>query len=294
MNTRNRWTQHEFGKIVPSMTPSEFDGLKEDIRNNGLLNPGLSFEGQLLDGWHRFLICNELHIDFPVTEFVGTRQEAQRRVISLNLNRRHLSQDQKREVIAALLMVSPERSDRDIAEEAKVDHKTVSRVRRKQEQLGRVPQLAKTVGRDGKSRPARKPKKGGASGLPPLVTTGGFTALTPQEVDPDFKGNSVLFAQKYGHVPRNTAEKHTAERFAEWSVVMAQCAKPIKASTSDLREVDIDKLRSVKASDVQRMQAALDTLRPVFAKAEAMLARFYQVAAAAESGDTPDEQPPLH
>lgn len=174
MNTGKSWTQHEFGKIVPAMTPSEFDGLKEDIRNNGLATPGLSFEDQLLDGWHRFLIANELDIDFPTTEFVGTREQARRRVISLNIHRRHLTQEQRREVIAKVLVAEPGRANRDIAAELKVDDKLVGRVRAKLEATASLPQLDRTTGRDGKERPAR------ASGTKAAAPT----TAQPAELEP--------------------------------------------------------------------------------------------------------------
>jgi hypothetical protein len=53
---------------------------------------------------------------------------------------------------------APEKSNRTLAKEIGVDHKTVGAARTKGEELGRIPQLKKTVGADGKarSRPAKK------------------------------------------------------------------------------------------------------------------------------------------
>jgi hypothetical protein len=50
-------------------------------------------------------------------------------VVSANVHRRHLTTEQKREVVAALLKSRPERSDRATAAIAKVSDKTVGDVR---------------------------------------------------------------------------------------------------------------------------------------------------------------------
>jgi len=83
-------------------------------------------------------------------------------VNSANIQRRHLTADQKRELIGKLLKDEPDKSDRQIAKEAKVDHKTVAAQRKQKEATGEIPQLPKTVGADGKTRkrPARSFKAG--------------------------------------------------------------------------------------------------------------------------------------
>jgi predicted RNase H-like nuclease (RuvC/YqgF family) len=66
-------------------------------------------------------------------------------------------------VIAKLVKAQPEKSNRQIAKQAKVDDKTVGAVRRELESTAEIPQLEKTVGADGKARkqPAKKPRKRG-------------------------------------------------------------------------------------------------------------------------------------
>lgn len=59
----------------------------------------------------------------------GTPDEAKALVDSANLHRRHLTREQKREVIAAMLKANPNRSNRDIAVEVKASHNTVAAVR---------------------------------------------------------------------------------------------------------------------------------------------------------------------
>ena len=83
-------------------------------------------------------------------------------VVSLNVHRRHLSAEDKRDLITKLLKANPEQSNRTIAKQVKADDKTVAKVRREMQSTADIPQLEKTVGADGKARkqPAkRKPKQ---------------------------------------------------------------------------------------------------------------------------------------
>src|SRR5260370_37449577 len=79
-------------------------------------------------------------------------------VISRNIHRRHLTAKQKRELIGKLLKATPDKSNRQIAEQTKADDKTVAAVRRDLEATAEIPQLERTVGADGKARkqPAKK------------------------------------------------------------------------------------------------------------------------------------------
>jgi hypothetical protein len=79
-------------------------------------------------------------------------------VLSANLHRRHLTSEQKRELIAKILKAKPETSNRKIAKQTKADDKTVAKVRRKLESTSEIPRLEKTTGADGRQRKAR-PKK---------------------------------------------------------------------------------------------------------------------------------------
>src|SRR5262249_37656356 len=77
---------------------------------------------------------------------------------SANLHRRHLTADQKRELIAKVLKAKPEASNNTIAKQVRADGKTVAKARRKLESTSEIPRLEKTVGKDGKSRklPAKR------------------------------------------------------------------------------------------------------------------------------------------
>jgi hypothetical protein len=87
--------------------------------------------------------------------------------MSRNIQRRHLTPSERKDLIRKLLKLQPEKSNRQIAETVKADHKTVAVVRREEEATGEIPQLEKTVGKDGKER--RKAKRVPRQSPPPQM-----------------------------------------------------------------------------------------------------------------------------
>jgi ParB-like chromosome segregation protein Spo0J len=147
---------HPLAETVPSMTDEEYRELVADIKKNGLREPITLYQDMILDGRHRYKACNETGVTAKYGLFEGTEAKARAFVISKNYHRRMVTAEKKRERIAELLKAQPEASDREIAKQAKVDHKTVGAVRSKKEATGEIPQLEKRKGRDGKTR--NKPK----------------------------------------------------------------------------------------------------------------------------------------
>lgn len=93
---------HPAADIFPPMTGDEFAALKADIAAHGVREPIWTRRGLLLDGRHRERACTELAIACPAREWDGEEGGVVAFVVSLNLNRRHLSESQ-RVVIAARL-----------------------------------------------------------------------------------------------------------------------------------------------------------------------------------------------
>jgi hypothetical protein len=153
---------HPLADIFPLMEGEEFDDLVADIKANGLLEPIVLYQDQIIDGRNRYRACMAAGIDclsVKFTDIDGSDDISPLDyVISYNLKRRHLTAEQKQELIAKLLKAKPETSDRVIAKQTKVDHKTVGKARSKLEATGEIPQLKKTVGADGKSRSKRRSK----------------------------------------------------------------------------------------------------------------------------------------
>lgn len=147
-------------QVMPALAESDFEALKADIAERGVLIPvEYDDEGNILDGHHRVRACEELGIsDWPRFVRKGlTEDEKRLHARQLNIARRHLSREQKRELIAGQLKDTPERSNRQVAASLGVDHKTVQAVRSEAEGIGEIPQCDRET-KDGRTYPAaRKP-----------------------------------------------------------------------------------------------------------------------------------------
>jgi hypothetical protein len=176
---------HPAADLFPMMDPPALNALTADIREDGLKHDvviWIDANGKewLLDGRNRldamaacgytfntvgssFRIYND---DVPVIsdwiEYYRDEHHARPMVlaadpwalvISYNINRRHLTAAQKSELIIKLLKADPTKSDRAIAETAKVDHKTVGAKRAALSATGEIPQSdTPRTGADGKTR----------------------------------------------------------------------------------------------------------------------------------------------
>jgi ParB-like nuclease domain len=152
---------HPFANTFPLMAGEEFDALVADIRAHGQQTPIVLYEGMILDGRNRYRAARKLEIEptFADKAYSDRIKDPTAFVISANIRRRHLNAEQKRALIAKLIKVQPEKSDRAIAKMAKVDGKTVAAVRKRKEATAEIPQLKKRTGADGKARPAKKATK---------------------------------------------------------------------------------------------------------------------------------------
>jgi hypothetical protein len=77
-------------------------------------------------------------------------------VISANIHRRHLTAEQKRELIGKLIKANPEKSDRQIAAMTKASPTTVGTKRTKMEAAGDVSKLDTRTDKVGRQQPARR------------------------------------------------------------------------------------------------------------------------------------------
>jgi hypothetical protein len=80
---------------MPAMNPFAFDEFCENIARNGQNQPGMVFEGKLLDGNHRYKACLKAGLTFKYEEFKGSYSDAIEYVAAQNLERRHLTTSQK-------------------------------------------------------------------------------------------------------------------------------------------------------------------------------------------------------
>lgn len=160
--------RHPLSAAFGDMPVDEFDQLVDDIKRNGLVQTIVTIRDEhgtefVLDGWHRYRACIEAGVkprtepfDYvvePADEQAGKKMTPAEFVVAANAHRRHLTREQRRQIVVELLRAKPEASDRVIAAQAKVSPTTVGTVRRELEagvQIGHHPER---VGKDGKKQP---------------------------------------------------------------------------------------------------------------------------------------------
>jgi len=136
------------------LSAEEYEALKADIAQRGVQVPvEYDEDGNILDGYHRVRACQELGItDWPKVVRRGLTEEQKiEHALALNLHRRHLTREQRRELVVRLRQQGW--SLRRIAERLGVHHDTV-----REDLLGvGNPTPATVTGADGKQYPATKP-----------------------------------------------------------------------------------------------------------------------------------------
>jgi DNA-binding CsgD family transcriptional regulator len=142
-------------QLFPALDRATEAALRASIQKWGVLVPvAMDQHGRIIDGHHRSRIADELGIDYHViTHDIANDADAEELARTLNLDRRHLEVDQRRELVAHLR--SEGHSYRAIGEALGVSqmqaHRDAAGVTDVTAQPDRV------IGRDGKSYPTSAP-----------------------------------------------------------------------------------------------------------------------------------------
>jgi ParB family chromosome partitioning protein len=91
---------HEVAEIFPMMSQEALSELTADIRVHGLISPLVVYEEKILDGRNRYLACQQIGVEPCCEMFQG--DDPLGFVVSMNLKRRHLTREQRNEVIRNL------------------------------------------------------------------------------------------------------------------------------------------------------------------------------------------------
>ena len=186
---------HPAADLLPTTTADEVKILGEDIKKNRLHIPVAFFKEQkhsppkLLDGirrldaieavgftisvnnigpdsdphirlWMRGLPNDQMGWPIEVTEVRGDQGvDPYDYVISANVHRRHLTIEQKDDLIAKVLKARPSKSNRQVAKMVGVSHPHVAAVRAELEKSGDVETVTTSIDTKGRKQPARKPAK---------------------------------------------------------------------------------------------------------------------------------------
>ena len=93
---------HPSAAIFPPMRESEFEALVADVREKGQLEAVWLWQGQVIDGRHRVRACQILGLTPKTREWDGNGSLLEF-IVSANLRRRHLKENQRAMVAARML-----------------------------------------------------------------------------------------------------------------------------------------------------------------------------------------------
>jgi ParB-like chromosome segregation protein Spo0J len=99
---------HPAANLLPLLKENELDALATDIRNHGLREPIMLFEGAILDGRNRYRACRKAGV-IPRFEHWTPRHPGDTPlgfVLSSNIERRHLNESQRAMIAARLANLS--------------------------------------------------------------------------------------------------------------------------------------------------------------------------------------------
>ena len=156
---------HPFANAFPYMSGDEFKAFVADVETHGLREPITLYQDAILEGRHRYRACLQLKIEPRFEQFEGDDAAAYAFVVSRNLHRRHLKPADKKKVIADLIKLKPERSDRSIAKAAGVSPTTVGMVREEVEATVQCGQLSES-GAENPAPSAENPAPSAANPAP--------------------------------------------------------------------------------------------------------------------------------
>jgi len=214
---------HPAAQMLPPLPEEELRVLGEDIKARGLLHPVYIFEEPvgrggrskycLLDGVNRLDAMELVGVDFKIdrndrfgwtvsigriipevpTSVIIADVDPYAFVLSVNLHRRHLTVEQKRDLIAKVLKAQPSKSNRQVAKMVGVSHPYVAAVRAEFEKSGDVETVTTSIDTKGRKQPTRKPAKEKCRDDCIAEKTANTAAtedddapeLAPEQIDPD-------------------------------------------------------------------------------------------------------------
>jgi hypothetical protein len=146
-------------QTMPPLSVDEYANLEQSIRDHGIQVPIIVDEdGVVIDGHHRQKIADTLGISCPVeTKFGLSDTEKRNLSLSLNIDRRQISREQRRALIEESVKADPGLSDREHGRRLGVDGKTVGGVRDDLEGRAEIPHVDERTDSLGRNQPASKP-----------------------------------------------------------------------------------------------------------------------------------------
>ena len=162
---------HPAANNIPEASDDERRGLVADLAKRGPKVPVVlvrvaGASPQLVDGRHRLDLLEGTGIKVVGDDGgvlvqhqivdVADDTEAERLSLSLNAHRRHLQADERRKLLRAQLIVTPEKSNRQVAKLTGFSHPHVAKVRTELEQAGDVETVSTSIDTKGRRQSIRK------------------------------------------------------------------------------------------------------------------------------------------
>lgn len=248
---------HEYANAFPMMSPFEMTDLVESIKENGLRNAIMVYEGKILDGRNRFEACREAGVDPRFETFDGTLEEAFKYVKDSNLMRRNMSDEQRGFTVAKLAKLKPGSNQSDI----KLNCEPVSATRANLGSDKTIAELAKEIKvNPAMARRARAVLASGISTLEPAVVSGKVTMTAAEQIaklSPQNQSKAVIegWTADRARSCRLREEMNTAKKPASL-VTRDEVAEPMvveglqkmRDATEDARVALIDALRLARTA----------------------------------------------
>ena len=86
--------RHPLSAAFPDMTAEEYSDLLSSVKDIGIQNPIVLFEGMIIDGWHRYRASLDLDVECPYVD-LPENVNPQNYVIAQNISRRSLTASQR-------------------------------------------------------------------------------------------------------------------------------------------------------------------------------------------------------
>jgi len=144
---RASYQPHALAELFPTMSPSDYAELLDDVRAHGVREPIWIYEGKVLDGNHRLRAATEACKPAASQQYTGHDPLAF--IISMNLRRRHLTTGQRASIADKMAQMGSKNGanlhSTSIAEAAAAMHVSARSVKKVRAVAAASPELAAEV-----------------------------------------------------------------------------------------------------------------------------------------------------
>lgn len=258
--------QHALSAAFPAMSADDFQALKDSIENIGVQNPITVFDGEVIDGWHRYRAANDLGMDCP--QVVLGNVDPREFVVAQNKARRHVTQAQLAMATTAVYAwrpvgsnqhparvgtECPPKSTAELAQVAGVSEKTIKQA--KSVQTKAAPEVVDAV----KRGEIGLPKAAAIASLPKEKQAAAIAQPAPKKAAPAKQTPAPAPAPQDDHELRE-AISTINELASENDLLRDRVAVAAMHGTDDERAQAAETIAALRAQ-IKTLEAELDATR---------------------------------